>query len=276
MRVAVTGATGFVGRHAVRALRALGADVVAISRHPAPAGEAGVVPLALDIATARPRDLAAIGAPDAMLHLAWDGLPDYRGSIHTGQVDGHAAFLDACLDAGLPRLAVAGTCLEYGLQEGELDESTPSRPVTAYGEAKRRLRAHLLDRRAREPFGLAWLRLFYVYGPGQAPGSLLPQLRAAVEAGRERFGLSPGDQQRDFLPVEVAADRIARIVLGHADPGTVNICSGRPTTVEAFVRERLREWGADLALDLGARPYPDYEPFAFWGDPARQNALVAS
>ncbi len=36
----------------------------------------------------------------------------------------------------LTRLAVAGTCFEYGLQDGELNESSDMRPVTQYGLAK--------------------------------------------------------------------------------------------------------------------------------------------
>jgi nucleoside-diphosphate-sugar epimerase len=268
MRVAVTGATGFVGRHVVAALGARGAEVVAMSRHPA-AGSGTVAALAVDVDTARPSSLADLGGADVLVHLAWSGLPDYRGAQHLGQWPRHAAFLDACLDAGVRRLLVAGTCLEYGMVSGELDEAMPAAPVTAYGQAKDALHRHLQERQAARPFDLGWLRLFYLFGPGQAAGSLYPRLRAAADAGRESFAMSPGDQVRDFVPVERAAGWIADLALADGPVGTVNLCSGVPVTVERMARDWLRAWNASVRLDLGSLPYPDYEPFAFWGSTRR-------
>ena len=274
MRVAVTGASGFIGRHAVRALTARGADVIAISRRPDPSIGPEVTPLALDVGNHRAVETALRGC-DALLHLAWGGLPHYQSSHHMEQqLPMHAAFLDACLDSGLARLLVAGTCLEYGLQSGELHETAPAVPCTAYGEAKHRLHQHLLGRQQRAHFGLAWLRLFYLYGRGQAPGSLYPQLRSAVESGASSFRMSAGNQVRDFMPIEAAAADIAALALGLADPGTVNVCSGHPITIADAVQGWLREWNADIPLDRGALPYPDYEPFAFWGSRSRLDTLL--
>ncbi|HEY6941810.1 NAD(P)-dependent oxidoreductase [Dokdonella sp.] len=266
MRVAVTGASGFVGRHVVRALRARGAGVIALSRHPEAALDAGVQAVALDIAEAGSDAFDRIGRPDALLHLAWGGLPNYRAAHHLEhELPLHAAFLENCVRGGLRRLAVAGTCLEYGMRSGELEESLVAEPVVAYARAKHALHRRLQALRMESPFGLAWLRVFYLYGPGQAPTSLWAQLRAALARGATHFDLSPGDQLRDFISVETAANTIATLVTAHADPGTVNICSGAPVTVLDTVRGWLRDEERDLVLVPGVLPYPDYEPFAFWG-----------
>ncbi|HEU4663898.1 MAG TPA: NAD(P)-dependent oxidoreductase [Dokdonella sp.] len=266
MRVAITGASGFLGRHAVLALRARGAEVIALSRHPDPPLDARVQAVALDIAEAGSDAFERIGRPDALLHLAWGGLPNYRSAHHLEhELPLHAAFLENCVRGGLRRLAVAGTCLEYGMRSGELDESFAAEPVVAYAQAKHALHQRLESLRRESPFGLAWLRIFYAYGPGQAPASLWAQLRAALARGTTHFDLSPGDQLRDFVAVEAAAEAIATLVTAHADPGTVNICSGTPATVLDTVRGWLRDARADLVLVPGVLPYPDYEPFAFWG-----------
>jgi dTDP-6-deoxy-L-talose 4-dehydrogenase (NAD+) len=210
-----------------------------------------------------------------LIHLAWGGLPNYRSPAHTqSELPRHIAFLDRCLDAGLPRLAVAGTCLEYGMASGELDESMPAEATTHYGQAKNLLHAHLCERREQAGFGLGWLRLFYLHGPGQAPNSLFSQLQAAVAAGATDFDMSQGDQVRDFLPVALAAEHLASIALRHANPGTVNICSGSPVTVVNAVEAWLRDAGAAIRLNRGVLARPDYEPFAFWGSAGRLTSLL--
>jgi nucleoside-diphosphate-sugar epimerase len=275
MHVAVTGAGGFIGRHAVRALVRHGAEVTAMVRTPVDQALLPVRQVPIDLAAAGSDVHARLGRPDALLHLAWAGLPNYRSRTHLDQeLPRQQRFLDACLDGGLSRLVVSGTCLEYGMQSGELSESRPALPDTHYGEAKHRLHSHLAARRSERPFGLTWLRLFYLHGEGQAPTSLRSQLRDAVSRGAESFDMSAGDQRRDYLPVEVAADMIARLTLAHDDAGVVNICSGRPATVESMARSWLAEWDCDLRLNLGIYPYTDYEAFEFWGDPRRLASLL--
>lgn len=279
MKVAITGATGFVGRHVVRAMLAHDVDIVAAARTPKsidfPNDRVRFVPL--DIS--EPADaLEKLSVPDVLLHLAWDGLPNYRAPHHLeSELPKQIAFLKACSQAGLKHLVVAGTCLEYGMQSGCLDEEQPTRPTTTYGQAKDNLRVELQALADTGGPSLAWLRLFYLYGPGQAPTSLYSQLRAASATGATGFPMSPGDQLRDFLPVETAASRLCALALSSTGAGIVNICSGVPRSVHSLARELLESFGPTKPqLQLGAYPYPDYEPRAFWGDPSKMYKLLTS
>jgi len=275
MRVAVTGASGFVGRHVVSALRQLDASVIAISRHPDAATDDQLLPLAFDIAQPARFSLERIGNPDVLVHLAWGGLPNYRSAHHLEhELPAHSAFLESCVRSGLKRLVVAGTCLEYGMHSGGLVEATPCMPVTAYGKAKCALHQHLQELGERCEFDLTWLRMFYLYGPGQSPASLYSQLRAAVASNERSFDMSAGDQIRDFLPIETAAKYMAELTLGPAGSGAVNICSGQPVSVVDIVRDWLRTWNAEITLNRGTVARPDYEPFAFWGNPGKLKSLL--
>jgi nucleoside-diphosphate-sugar epimerase len=275
--VAVTGATGFIGRHVLAELARHPVDVVALGR-PASAGALGAdrvhfVPL--DIHEAQSRTFAESGRPDALIHLAWGGLPNYRSLHHIEQeLPAQYRFLSELVQAGLPTLVVAGTCFEYGMQSGALDESMDARPANPYGFAKNTLRQQLDFLRAVHPFRMSWARLFYLHGAGQAASSLVPQLERAVARGDKVFPMSGGEQLRDYLPVEEIARSLVALALGGADAGVVNVCSGEPVSVRRFVERVLAERGFDIALDLGVYPYPDYEPFAFWGRRDRLDAAL--
>ena len=137
--------------------------------------------------------------------------------------------------------------------------------MTPYGLGKDILRRQLEALSRSVPFSLLWCRLFYMYGPGQARGSLFPLLAAAAARGDEIFPMSGGEQLRDYLPVATVADLLVRTALLPEAAGILNVCSGRPVSVRALVER----W-----MELGRYPYPDYEPLAFWGDATRLAELV--
>lgn len=279
MRVAVTGASGFIGRHVLAALAQRGIRPVVVTRNPeAFVDSAGIERVvAMDIATAGSDVYARLGQPEVLIHLAWDGLPHYQSPHHfETELPRQYAFLRAMVRGGLPALLVTGTCFEYGMQSGPLDEALATRPANAYGFAKDTLRRQLEFLHQTHPFQLGWARLFYTFGSGQPASSLLPQLQAAVRQGKPSFPMSGGAQLRDYLPVEDTARTIVQLALLRHEVGVVNICSGKPVSVRGLVEGWLRENRWDIRLDLGAYPYPDHEPMAFWGNRARLDALLNS
>jgi dTDP-6-deoxy-L-talose 4-dehydrogenase (NAD+) len=274
VNVAVTGASGFLGRHVLAALAQRGLVPVAASRERAPGLERAT---AFDLHDPPPDVFERLGKPETLIHLAWAGLPNYRSSHHVEQeLPAQRRFLETMIEAGTHNVVVAGTCLEYGLQGGLLSEDQPARPTTAYGLAKDALRRDLQRLQSRRPFSLTWARLFYVYGDGQSASSLLSQLKAAVQRGDAVFNMSGGEQLRDYLRVEEAADLLVRLACSGRDNGVVNVCSGSPISVAELVRGWIERNGWSIALNLGYYPYPDYEPMAFWGDRRKLAACTAS
>ena len=176
--------------------------------------------------------------------------------------------------ARLKDLAVIGTCFEYGMCSGELNETMITIPDNPYGLAKDTLRKFLDQLRRKYDFSLKWLRLFYMYGEGQNPDSLLPKLEAALERGDEVFNMSGGEQLRDYLPIERVAKYIIRVAMQDKVTGVINCCSGIPVSIRKLVEDYLEKQQKSIHLNLGYYPYPDYEPMAFWGcDKKLQAAL---
>jgi nucleoside-diphosphate-sugar epimerase len=279
VKVAVTGASGFVGRQVLNALLKNRIEIVAVTRNAARLvaynGRLSIVEM--DIAYP-PRDsYDLLGQPDILLHLAWDGLPDYRSSHHVEtELPRHFQFLKAMIVAGLPSLLVTGTCFEYGMQSGKLSEDMMPMPDNPYGYAKDALRKQLDFLRIAKPFDLTWTRLFYLYGEGQSKESLYSQLTNAVSRGEHEFKMSKGEQVRDYLPVEEAARSIVLLSLKRSNLGIINICSGKPISVRRIVEQWLRNNNWNIELNLGYYPYPDYEAMAFWGDRRRLDETLGT
>jgi nucleoside-diphosphate-sugar epimerase len=266
--VIVTGASGFVGRAVLAALAARGIRPTAVTRDRRRLSDLELDSAIVegDIGAPDPAFIAELARHDILLHLAWDGLPNYKSLHHfETELPTQYRFLRAAVAAGSRSIVVTGTCFEYGMQEGRLVESAPAQPTNPYGYAKDALRRQLSFLKQETPFALTWTRLFYMYGKGQNPKSIYSQLAAAVARGDEHFDMSAGEQIRDYLPIEAIADRLARLALLGREAGIVNVCSGEPRSMRGVVESWLRDNGWRIALRLGRYPYPDYEAFAFWG-----------
>lgn len=273
MNVLVTGATGFVGGHVVRQLLADGHAVVATGTDPAKAARfdwfsrVTFVPYQLPVAGDGKDLFAYFGRPDALIHLAWQGLPNYKATFHFEQnLFPQYLFLKNLVQNGLRHLTITGTCFEYGMQNGCLSEDLPTQPTNPYALAKDTLRRMLESLQTEQPFELTWARLFYVYGDGQNPSSLLPLLERAIQSGEPEFRMSGGEQLRDYLPVTEVARYLCRMATDPDGWGVVNCCSGQPISVRRLVEDYLQDRDTRISLHLGYYPYPDYEPMAFWGD----------
>jgi dTDP-6-deoxy-L-talose 4-dehydrogenase (NAD+) len=271
MKIAVTGSTGFIGQYVLRELLAHSEvdSIVATGRRK---DRPVIIPEEcqyehLDIFSPSPDDYERMGRPDALIHLAWEGLPNYRSLHHfETELPRQYAFLNSLLDSGLPSLLVTGTCFEYGMVSGELHEEMEVHPSNPYGFAKNALREQLQYKQKKLEFNLTWARLFYLYGEGQAPSSLYSQLMAAISCGDASFRMSKGDQLRDFIPIEIAAKNLVSLALKGSNIGIVNLCSGRPISIRSLVEGWVSERGSSIELKLGCFPYPDYESMAFWGN----------
>jgi dTDP-6-deoxy-L-talose 4-dehydrogenase (NAD+) len=269
VKVAVTGATGFLGRYVLGELSRYDIEVIGIARNLSEHHKSLPVHhwACVNIAEPPMNAFRAVGEPDVLIHLAWDGLPNYR-SLHHFEVElpRQYIFLRKLIEGGLRNLMVTGTCFEYGMQSGELFENTHCKPSNPYGFAKDTLRRQLDFLQQTQSFNLTWARLFYVYGDGQAKNSLWPLLKATVDRGESVFNMSAGEQLRDYLPVKQLVSYIVKVALLRSDVGVVNICSGKPISVRALVERWINDWGWTVKLNCGHYPYPDYEPFAFWGN----------
>lgn len=270
MKIAVTGASGFVGKHVLAALRTHDAEIYAVTRDASRLSnriDSSIRIVEMDIYRPAANAFEQLGCPDVLIHLAWDGLPNYKSLHHfETEMPRQYNFLKGLVESGLPSMLVTGTCFEYGMQSGKLSEDMLAQPNNPYGYAKNALRQQLQFLQSTRPFELTWARLFYMYGEGQAASSLYSQLKAAALRGDKLFNMSGGEQLRDYLPIEEVSKLIVDLCMHPNGAGLVNLCNGHPISIRRLVEGWVKTLEMDIELNLGHYPYPDYEPMAFWGD----------
>jgi dTDP-6-deoxy-L-talose 4-dehydrogenase (NAD+) len=280
-KVLVTGATGFIGNYVVEELLQRNYTVITSSADEARArlktwfAKTRYIPLDLEYLNTTENYFDFFGKPDILIHLTWEGLPNYKDNFHIEKnLPRHKVFLENMVSNGLQNVNITGTCFEYGMQEGKLKEDMPSLPDNSYAIAKNSLRMYIENLKSKFFFIYKWIRLFYMFGKGQSAKSLLSLLQQALDNKEEIFNMSGGEQTRDFLPVEKVAKYIVDIAVQTEVTGVINCCSGRPVTVKQLVQKYLKENNQSIKLNLGYYPYPDYEPMHFWGDNNKLKTII--
>jgi len=281
MKLLVSGATGFIGNYVIKELlKCNDIEVIATSLDPITKVRnkewfKAVKYKAQDLNEVKENYFAFFENPDLLIHLSWQGLPNYNELFHIERnLYTNYNFIKNMIENGLRNLTVIGTCLEYGMQEGSLSEEMPTNPITAYGLGKDTLRKFIEELKKTYEFTFKWIRLFYIYGRGQSPKSIISQLDQALKNNEEVFNMSKGDQLRDYLQVEKVADYIIQISLQNKINGIINCCSGKPISIKNLVKAHLKKRNKNIKLNLGYYPYPDYEPMAFWGETKKLNSII--
>ena len=279
MKIAITGATGFIGRHVRSMLVKTDHVVVLVVRNVKKVGDraANEEIVVADLSQARTDWFELFGKPDAVLHLAWGGLSNYMDSYHVDvELPMQLKFLQSLIDSGLKKLVVAGTCYEYGLSSGAISESQMTNPNTPYGIAKDSLRKALFEIRSKKDFELTWARVFYPYGEGQSENSIYSQLTKAISSDEKEFAMGSGVQMLDFIQVTRVAKALRTFVTEKKGVGLINVGSGEPQSVIEFVKKLINHFESNIVPRVGAVADREYESLSFWSDNDLLDSLALS
>lgn len=295
-RVLLTGAGGFIGRHALQPLLATGMEVHAVSSRDVPtAAPPGARWHRCDLlASHSVAELLETVRPTHLLHLAWYTQPGayWTAGENLDWVQASLRLLRAFGETGGERAVFAGTCAEYAwercthcveeqhpvaaipaAQESQVRaerpprSGTPTAPATLYGAAKHGLHV-VADAWARQSaVALAWGRIFSVYGPHEHPDRLVGGLARALLQG-ERAACSHGRQVRDYLYAPELGAAFAALLAGGVT-GPVNMASGEAVRIADVITAVAAAAGRPDLVRRGAQPVARGEPETLTADVRR-------
>jgi UDP-glucose 4-epimerase len=256
MKIAITGAAGFLGKRLTRRLAAAGHEVVAIVRGD-PAAEdrpyfdlPGTSVLKIDLAaldcSRLPRDVDAIYSIAQSSHFR--SFPEKAQDIFSVNVTANMKLLQWAMENKVGHFVFASSGGVYGgRQGGEWLESEPLSVDSALGfYLGTKLCAEVILQNCRQFFAtMAILRPFFIYGPGQRKDMLIARMVESVKIGQPIYLQGRDGLRLNPVFVDDAADAFAR-ALDLKGWHVINVAG--PATVT------LREIGEKIGALCGKKP----------------------
>jgi GDP-4-dehydro-6-deoxy-D-mannose reductase len=253
MRLLVTGADGFVGKHAVREFRKRGDEVVELFGSPSSVSPSSQT---VDVRDARAvSDAIAWAKPEGVLHLAGASSVarshENPGEAFEVNAIGTVNLLDAVHRAApKARMLVVSSGEVYGDVDHAAKERDPTTPTSPYAASK--VAAEIAVKQFHASYGVATIiaRPFNHLGRGQAPHFVVPsfarQIQAIRASGKGEIRVGNLEAVRDFSHVLDVVDAY-RLLLESGTPGeTYNVASGTGRSIRSLLDELIALAGVDV------------------------------
>lgn len=275
IKVLVTGANGYIGKHVVDKLIEKNFHVIACDfNNNKLNSEAEFINYDILNNVDNKNLYDYFNRPNHVIHLAWqDGFNHYAQS-HIDNLLKHFYFIKNIIDSGCSSISIMGTAHEIGYHEGKITELTPCNPLSYYGIAKNTLRQLIFTYAKDTEMSLKWLRAYYITGDDHNNHSVFTKILHAAQNGKKEFPFVKGSNQFDFINVSELALQIATASVQTEINGIINVCSGEPISLKDKVESFIKEKNLDIKLNYGVFPSRKYDSPVVYGDATLINKIM--
>jgi nucleoside-diphosphate-sugar epimerase len=279
MKIFVTGATGFIGKHFLGACIQRGHQVIGHARDEGKTWVDKNITWTFDeLFQLSPSVLDGV---DTVVHFAATGISPRScddSQLQLINVDLADKLLRISKIAGVRRFVAAGSYAEYGWAAKyyeKIPSDSPLMPITPYAISKVKSFNLLLSNAQELDIELYYLRIFSAYGEGQYIENLWPALKKAALSGQD-FKLTSGSQVRDFISVSDVANAFANaatVMKPHKNPMVLNVGSGVGVSVRDFATAWWKMYEAKGNLIFDSMPQRSNEADKYTANIAYESEL---
>jgi nucleoside-diphosphate-sugar epimerase len=231
MKLLITGATGFIGQPLVKKLIDQGHSVLALSRTlDLPvlnnfSGKLIYLKTSLKIENESLEQIKEF-EPDTLIHLAWEKIPDFSFETSFENLQNQINFFRQIFSINsLKKIIATGSCWEYNKKMGICLETDICISSNYFTWAKNSIRDFLQFECLQKNINFIWPRIFYVYGPEQRKGSLIPIVIDNIKNGSLPELKTPSNSN-DFIYVDDVAEGLLNFAINDIDSGIYNLGTG--------------------------------------------------
>lgn len=290
MKVAVTGADGFIGSHLTEALLEKGYEVRALAQYNSFNNWGWLEQVhspALEVVTGDVRDpnfcREFVKECDTVFHLAALIAIPYSYIAPDSYIDtnvkGTLNICQACRDVGTRRLLVTSTSEVYGTARYvPIDEKHPRQPQSPYSASKIGADAIAMSFYNAFSLPLTIVRPFNTYGPRQSARAIIPTIISQIASGERIIKVGDLSPTRDFNFVrDTAAGFIALAESDLTIGREINIATGTEISMQETLDTIARLMKADVKWETDpARIRPaSSEVFRLCGDNTEITTLTS-
>lgn len=265
MKIAITGANGYIGSALIKRCIEKGYSTVAVDLDNKYIDNRAEY-LNINIFDYNENLFDRMGCPDVLIHLAWRKGFIHNDIAHLEDLDKHYKFLTSMIDSGVKYLSVMGSMHEIGYYEGAIEPNTPCNPMSLYGIAKNALRQALECYVAEKGIAFHWLRAFYIVGEDERSSSVFGKLIRSANEGKKEFPLNSGKNKYDFISIDELCEQIIAASVQDNVNGIINVCSGKPIALGERIEQFISDNNLDMKLKYGVFPDRPYDSPIVYGD----------
>lgn len=269
MKIFVTGATGFLGYHIVKACVVLDYEVLCLKRHTSISTFDADLECKINWVNSDDCDWefqVKCFQPDILIHCAWNGVS--ANERNSSRVQSKNIVLSEKLFhlVKYKQIIVLGSQEEYGQIDSLVDETHPLYPITEYAKAKISVCESLKEYAFRTNIEWQWIRVFSVYGEKQKKSWLIPSLiEKCLNPTIKEMATTKGEQIYSFLYSSDFANAIMSVIGATGKSGIYNISSTTPVKLKELF-EIIKNKTKSKIEFLPTLPYREYQSMFIVGN----------
>jgi nucleoside-diphosphate-sugar epimerase len=234
MKILITGGTGFIGGPVLKNLieNIEGVEILNLTRSSPTSYSKKVEHFNCDLSNPQTyQTKVETFEPEVVIHLAWEGIPDFSLEMCIKNILSSFLLIEIVTKLkSCKKIICTGSCFEYNNKIGVCNENDDVVPKDYFTFAKKTVLSFLELECNKNHIIYGWARLFYVYGPNQRTGSLIPTLIETLKANKSPDLRTPKNAN-DFIHVNDVSSAICKMTSDTFQSGVYNLGSGKSTPV---------------------------------------------